>query len=333
MPDSEFPGLTPEDIRRLERIEETNVANLNPNLFQIIGIAEEDNEALESQPYSYWRAVGKLLITNWAFVICMILLVTIILLAIIVPWGMNAIPPAQLRPGSSPARPNGRYIFGLGLLGEDFWIEIWSGMRTTLILALLLTFIQISIGVFLGAIWGYFQVTDLFFVQLTNFLSLVPQLILLLFVIFVFNVGFWPIVLGVSLQAWIAIASTVRVQVKLVKNRDYNTASIALGSSPNRIIRKNILPKILPVIVQAGIFAIPNAISIDATLTFLNFGYVDGFKTTSLGKILNNVMNTTDWQVYPHLIVIPIILISLVSIIFFVVAKIFADSLDPKNHR
>lgn len=324
-------GLTPEDIKRLERIEELNITNLNPNLFQIIGTAEEDNEALQSQPYSYWRAVSKLLITNWGFVVSMILLLLIVLLAIIVPWGQQAIPVE--RPGASPAAPTPQYIFGLGLQGQDFWIEIWAGMRTTLLLALVLTLIQLAVGVLLGSVWGYFQATDLFFVQLTNFLSLVPQLILLLFIIFVFNVGFWPIVLGVSLQAWIAIASTVRVQVKLVKYRDYNIASVALGSRPNRILRKNILPKILPVIVQAGIFAIPNAISVDATLTFLNFGYVDGLKRTSLGKILNNVMSTTDWQVYPHLIIIPIILISLISIIFFVVAKIFADSLDPRNHR
>ena len=80
----------------------------------------------------------------------------------------------------------------------------------------------------------------------------------------------------------------------LVKNTDYNIASKTLGSSSGRIIRKNIMPKILPVIVQAGIFAIPNAISIDATLTFLGFGFVDGFKRTSLGKVLNNVMAASE---------------------------------------
>ncbi|PPJ44277.1 ABC transporter permease, partial [Rhizobium sp. KAs_5_22] len=66
-------------------------------------------------------------------------------------------------------------------------------------------------------------------------------------------------VLGISIQAWIGIAATVRVQIILVKNTDYNTASISMGSSSGRIIRKNIMPKILPVIIQAGTFAVPGA--------------------------------------------------------------------------
>jgi len=88
------------------------------------------------------------------------------------------------------------------------------------------------------------------------------------------------------------MASTIRVQIILVKNTDYNTASMALGSSSQKIIRRNILPKILPVIVQTGTFAIPNAISLDATLSFLGFGYINlaDRKKTSLGTIINNVM-------------------------------------------
>lgn len=307
------------------------VSEIDSSLFEVVGIRKSESEQLASKPYSYWKAVAKLLFTNWTFIICATLLVIIIALSIIVPWGKQAVP--TNRPGVGPAAPSKGHIFGLGMFGEDFWIEMWLGIRTTLILAFTLAFIQLAIGVLLGSIWGYFRQTDIFFIQLTNFLTLVPQLILLLFIIFVFNVGFWPIVLGVSLQAWISIASTVRVQIMLVKNTDYNVASLTLGSSSTRIIHKNILPKILPGIVQAGIFAIPNAISVDATLTFLNFGFVDGVKKTSLGKILNNIMPDTDWQVFPHLLIIPIIFISMISIIFFLVAKVFADSLDPKNHR
>lgn len=309
------------------------VNEIDSSLFKVVGIEQREAEQLHNKPYSYWKAVAKLLFTNWTFIICATLLVLIIGFAIIVPWGKEAVPVAADRPGTTSAAPSRGHIFGLGIWGEDLWIEMWAGIRTTLLLAFILAVIQLAIGVFLGSIWGYFRRTDIFFIQLTNFLTLVPQLILLLFIIFVFNVGFWPIVFGVSLQAWIAIASTVRVQIMLVKNTDYNTASLTLGSSSNRIIRKNILPKILPGIVQAGIFAVPNAISVDATLTFLNFGFVDGMEKTSLGKILNNIMPGTEWQVFPHLIIIPIIFISMISIIFFLVAKVFADSLDPKNHR
>lgn len=319
------------DIDKFEKNNGIKFDQIDNNLFTVVGTETKSTETISMKPYSYWKAVIRLLITNYTFIICIFLLAIIILLAIIVPFGKDAIP--VKKPGASAAAPTWQHVFGLGIRGEDFWVEIWSGMRTTLLFAFILTIIQLIVGIFLGSIWGYFRKTDVFFVQLTNFLSLVPQLILLLFMIFIFNNGLWPIILGVSLQAWIQIASTIRVQVMLVKNTDYNTASVNLGSSSHRIIQKNIMPKILPIIVQAGIFAIPNAISVDSVLTFLNFGFVDGFEKTSLGKVLNDVMATTDWQVYPHLIIIPIVVISMISILFFLVAKVFADSLDPKNHR
>ncbi|ATZ18890.1 oligopeptide ABC transporter permease [Williamsoniiplasma somnilux] len=322
------------DRDRFKKINKVKFDEIDKSLFTVVGIKNNDSEHLASKPYSYWKTVGKLLITNWTFIICVSLLLIFIALAIFVPIGKEAVPSNPTdRPSNTVANPSWEYVFGLGVQGEDFWIEIWAGMRTTLLFALLLTVIQISIGILFGSIWGYFRKTDILFIQLTNFLQLVPQLILLLLVIFLLGNAYWPIIFGISLQAWISMASTIRVQIMLVKNTDYNTASISLGSKPNKIIRKNIMPKILPVIVQTGAFAIPNAISIDSSLSFLGFAFTDGKSTTSLGKVLNNVMVGSAWQDHPHLIIIPIVLITTVSIVFFLVAKVFADSLDPKNHR
>ncbi|WP_036268834.1 oligopeptide ABC transporter permease OppC [Mesoplasma seiffertii] len=319
-----------------------NFDEIDSSLFTVVGAQSSESEHLASKPYSYWKSVGKLLFKSPTFLIAIAILITFIILAVVVPWGLEATPlekpnlidPSNPIVGSSrPHAPTWQYWFGLGVEGEDLWVKMWAGMRTTLLFAFILATIQLAIGIFIGSIWGYFKKTDIFFVQLTNILTLVPQLILLLFVIFVIKPGYWPVILGVSIQAWIAIATTVRVQIMLVKNTDYNTASISLGSSSGRIIQKNIMPKILPVIIQSGTFAIPNAISIDASLTFLGFGFIEGRKETSLGQILNEVMAGTLWQNFPHLIIIPLVLTTTVSIIFFVVAKVFADSLDPKNHR
>ncbi|WP_031543283.1 oligopeptide ABC transporter permease OppC [Mesoplasma photuris] len=327
-----------DDFQRKNKI---NFDEIDQSLFTLVGAKEEESEQLKTKQYSYWRSVGKLLIKSPIFIIAISILIAFILLSLIVPIGHEATPLIKPNPwgdgtviiDGSPMAPTWDFLFGLGTQGEDLWIKVWAGMRTTLLFSFLLAAIQLFVGILLGSIWGYFKKTDLFFVQITNLLTLVPQLILLLFIIFIFDIGYWPIIFGVSLQAWIAIASTVRVQIMLVKNTDYNTASVSLGSSSGRIISKNIMPRILPVIVQAGAFAIPNAISIDASLTFLGFGFVTGRKQTSLGQILNEIMAGTLWQDFPHLIIIPIVLTTIVSIIFFVVAKVFADSLDPKNHR
>lgn len=253
----------------------------------------------------------------------------------VVPHGKVVYPTSDQLTIHGPSTPSWDHVFGTGLYGQDYWVEIWAGMQTTLLFAFLITIIQLIIGITLGSIWGYFRKSDIFFVQLTNFLQIVPSLIMILFIIFLLGPGYWPVVLGITLQSWITMAATIRIQIMLVKNTDYNTASETLGSSSGKIITKNILPRILPVIVQTGTFAIPTAISLDATLSFLGFGYVNAADRTktSLGTIINNVMAGSEWQEYPYLIIIPVVLITAVSVIFFLAGKVFADSLDPKNHR
>jgi oligopeptide transport system permease protein len=84
-----------------------------------------------------------------------------------------------------------------------------------------------------------------------------------------------------------------RVQVMYVKNREYNIMSGLLGTPSSKIITKNILPKVMPVLVSVAAFAIPDAIALDATLSYLNFGFVDGSINTSLGFIIQSVSMTT----------------------------------------
>lgn len=328
--------LDQQQIKNFDDNHDVKYDDLDKDLFVVAGEETAENERLSSKPYSYWKSVAKLLFKSKVFLVCLVLLITFIVLMFVVPAGKIVNPIVSDAPGhGSPAAPSTRYVFGLGLQGEDYWIQIWAGMKTTLLFAFLITVIQLVLGIVLGSIWGYYRKSDLFFIQITNLLSIVPSLIMLLFVIFLLKPGYWPVILGVSIQAWITMASTIRVQIILVKNTDYNTASMALGSSSQKIIRRNILPKILPVIVQTGTFAIPNAISLDATLSFLGFGYINlaDRKKTSLGTIINNVMAGSQWQEYPHLIILPVVLITAVSVIFFLVGKVFADSLDPKNHR
>jgi oligopeptide transport system permease protein len=124
------------------------------------------------------------------------------------------------------------------------------------------------------------------------------------------------------------------MQTLFVLNNDYNTASRMLGTPVPRVIISNILPKILPVIIQSAAFVIPTAISIDATFSFLGYGFVDAEgHITSLGAIISEVMSRTDFYIYPTLIIAPLFMISVISFLFFIVSKILADSLDAKLHR
>ncbi|AKX34074.1 oligopeptide ABC transporter permease [Spiroplasma litorale] len=291
-------------------------------------------ESIDSKPYSYWKSVLKTVIKNKVFIIALIIL--IVFLAMVATIAKGAVPTPTDRPGIGPESPSSEHLFGLGLMGEDLWNKIWVGTRSTLLFTIIIAAVEISLGIILGLIWGYYSKLDILFIEAIRFITLIPSLILWLLIIFLYNgkSTIWVLVFAISITSWIGMATVIRVQTILVRNAEYNVASKIMGTRGPRIMVKNILPKILPIIIQTASFAIPNAIALDSLLSYYKFGFVKNITyEASLGSILNEIIVDTNWQLYPHLILIPVGFIGGISLLFFIVGKIFADSLDPKLHR
>jgi len=151
--------------------------------------------------------------------------------------------------------------------------------------------------------------------------------------VFIMGVGFWPIVIAVTMQSWIGFAAATRVQVMIVRGREYNVASKTLGTNSFKILIKNILPKIAPIIVSIGAFAIPDAISVDTSLSYLHYGFVDGTDKTSLGYLIQYVLQSNQWMQYPNLICFPVLIVLTTSFFFFLACHKLADSLNPRSHN
>ncbi|AHB36588.1 oligopeptide ABC transporter permease OppC [Spiroplasma apis] len=310
------------------------MSSIDNSLFRVVGSRVEEAERITNKPYSYWKSVFTRIAKSKTFIISTLLLITIILLASTIGIGSDPVP--VVTPGIDIENPSWDHPFGLGKFGEDLWTKMWIGTRTTLIFTLIVASIQIFLGILIGAIWGFYTRLDILFIEITRFMSLIPSLIMWLIVIFLFGgVTTLPILIfAISLTSWIALSSIIRVQIMLVKNTEYNIASKVLGTPSSKIIRKNIMPKILPIVIQTASFAIPTAIAIDSLLAYYNFGFVTNtLDSASLGSILNELLLGSDWEVYPHLLLIPVLFVGGISLLFFLVGKVFADSLDPKTHR
>lgn len=316
--------------------EDLDLSSLDKSMFTIVGTNIEVAERITTRPYSYWKSVFKRVFKRPAFIISLILLLIVIVLASTVAIGEHATP-TDSDIGNAFLPPSADHWFGTGRFGEDLWNKLWIGTRITLLFTLAVASIQIFLGVLIGSIWGYYSRLDMLFIEITRFLTLIPTLILWLIVIFLFDGSnsLGIMIFAVSLTSWVALSSIIRVQIMLTKNTEYNIASKVLGTPGHKIIRKNIMPKILPIIIQVSTFAIPNAIAIDSLLAFYGFGLVSSAtpEIATLGSILNEVFSDSAWQVYNYLLIIPVSFIAGISLIFFFVGKVFADSLDPKTHR
>jgi ABC-type dipeptide/oligopeptide/nickel transport system permease subunit len=166
-------------------------------------------------------------------------------------------------------------IFWLGTdrYGRDILSRLVIGVRVSLAVGLITVILSLSIGIFLGAIAGYYGGrTDQLVMWFLNVIWSIPTLLLVFALTLLLGKGFWQVFIAIGLTMWVNVARIVRGQVLAVKELEYVEAASALGYTDSRIILRHILPNILgPVmVVAASNFA--SAIVIEAGLSFLGIG-------------------------------------------------------------
>ncbi len=148
-----------------------------------------------------------------------------------------------------------------------------------------------------------------------------------------YNVNtFVSLIIVMTLFGWLGLASTLRNNIIIIRNRDFNIASKTLGSKPTAIITHNLLPYLVSIIVTILATAIPSAIDSEVSLAFFNLSYT--FPTITLGSLITKVTsNTSGWMSNPHTMLIPSSVIILMTISFYYIGFSLADATDPRQHR
>ena len=165
------------------------------------------------------------------------------------------------------------YWLGTDKFGRDILSRLLVGTRVSLSVGAIAVIISLSIGVFLGAIAGYFRGrTDDIVMWLVNVIWSVPTLLLVFAITLALGKGFWQVFIAVGLTMWVNVARIIRGQVMALRELPFIEATRALGFGHLRTIVKHILPNIMgPVmVVAAGNFA--TAIVVEAGLSFLGVG-------------------------------------------------------------
>jgi ABC-type dipeptide/oligopeptide/nickel transport system permease subunit len=165
------------------------------------------------------------------------------------------------------------FWLGTDRYGRDILSRLIIGVRVSLAVGLITVILSLSIGIFLGAIAGYFGGrTDQLIMWFLNVIWSIPTLLLVFALTLLLGKGFWQVFIAIGLTMWINVARIVRGQVLAVKKLEYIEAATALGYRDGRIILRHILPNILgPVmVIAASNFA--SAIVIEAGLSFLGIG-------------------------------------------------------------
>lgn len=220
------------------------------------------------------------------------------------------------------------WLFGTGDSGQSTFDAIWYGARISLSLAAICSVINMAIGILIGALWGFSKRVDIVMNELRNIIANVPGTLIISVMVMVFSPSFWTLIFAMCITGWIGIAYSMRTQVMIIRDREYNLASKCLGTSTLRIATKNILPYLISFIVTMAANEIPMYISQEVFLSYIGLGISD----TTLGKIITNAQSAMvtpgwGWEFWP-----PVMLSSFISIILFLVGQNLGDAADPRTH-
>lgn len=223
------------------------------------------------------------------------------------------------------------YLFGTDSSGYDLAVRMAGGIKLSLLVAICVSVINFLIGAVYGAIEGYYGgAVDLTLERISDVLSGVPFIVVatLFQLHLAAKLGPVPCLLfAYVVTGWIGTASSVRTQFYRFKNQEYVMAARTLGARDRRIIWKHIFPNSLGTIITSSALVIPGVIGSESMLSYLGIVKLGSAEVTSLGTLLSDASGI--WTNYPHLMIFPAIILSLLMICFNLFGNGLRDAFNP----
>ncbi|MBO4282238.1 MAG: ABC transporter permease [Bacteroidales bacterium] len=165
------------------------------------------------------------------------------------------------------------FLLGTDRFGRDVLSQLIIGIRVSLSIGFISVCIALIIGIFIGAVAGYFGGrTDDLLLWFINVVWSVPSLLLVIAISFVLGSGFWQVFIAIGLTMWVDIARVVRGQFISLREKEYVEASRSLGFRNFTILFKHILPNTIGTLTVISASNFASAILTEAGLSFLGIG-------------------------------------------------------------
>jgi peptide/nickel transport system permease protein len=247
------------------------------------------------------------------------------------PAERSVFPPIPYRPNqidlTNPfALPFTEHWLGTDRLGRDVMAGIIHGSRYSLSIGFVAVGIAVVVGVFLGALAGFFGGwVDLLISRVFELMLAIPTFFLLITIAAFLRPSIFYTMIIIGLTSWVGIARFTRNEFLKVRNLDYITAATALGLPDRRIMFRHILPNALAPVIVSVVLGIAAAILIESGLSFLGIGVPAD--TVTWGSILSDARSSTfAWW----LAVFPGVAIFVAVISYYLVGEGLRDALDPR---
>ena len=265
---------------------------------------------------------------NKAFCLFALLALLIILGAVFAPVLTGGVSPTDAVLKDALQAPSAKHICGTDKLGRDVFARVIYGARTSLTATFAVVAIIFALGSVLGVLAGYFGGwVDTIIMRVADMMVSFPGMVFAIAIAGILGASVKNAVIAVALVSWTKYARLARSLVLKIRNRDFVSAAIVTGSKIPYILRKYMLPNVIPTLVITAATDIGGMMLELAGLSFLGFGAKA--PTPEWGLMLNEgrqFISNAPWMMF-----YPGLAIFVVVVVFNLLGDALRDVLDPRD--
>jgi len=242
----------------------------------------------------------------------------------LIPYSFNT---SVDRPGAAPLPPNGQNLLGTDDTKRDVLARVIYGFRLSILFTLMVTGVASLIGIFAGAIQGFFGGwLDLVFQRIIEIWSATPSLYVIIIMFAILGRSFWLLVALMILFSWTGLVGVVRAEFLRARNLEYVRAARALGVGNMTIMFRHMLPNAMVATLTFMPFIVTGTIGGLASLDFLGFGLPSS--APSLGELTLQAKQNLQapWLAFTAFFTFAIML----SLLVFIFEGV-RDAFDPRK--
>jgi len=242
--------------------------------------------------------------------------------------------------------PSAQYWLGTDSIGRDLFARLMQGMLVSLVVAISVEAVNITLGITIGVLAGFFGGwIDQCLARFTDIMFAFPGLLFAILLAGIFGsqadivLGNIPVIgangnarllvvsLGLAMTTWPLMARLVRGQTLQIKEQQFVEAARTCGTSNFQIIVRHIIPNLFSIVVVTATLDISATIIGEAGLSFLGLGVKS--PGSSIGLMINDAKGLVD--THPWQVLLPSLTLTLIVLAFSFLGDGLRDAFDPRS--